>query len=149
MRYRSLGLVICSGILAAGMAIAAEDPIKERRQLMKDNGDAAKLLTAMLKGEKPYDAKEAQTSIKSINTSIAKFVTLFPNGTETGGDTAAKPEIWTDKAEFESIAKQLDAVTGKAAAAAPGGLDSFKTAMGEVGKTCKSCHEKFRFEKKK
>lgn len=149
MGYRSLGLVICSGIFAAGIAIAAPDPIKERQQLMKDNGEAAKLLTAMLKGEKPYNANEAETSIKSINTSIAKFVTLFPKGTETGGDTAAKPEIWANKAEFESVAKQLDAATAKAAAAAPGGLDAFKTSMGEVGKACKSCHEKFRFEKKK
>jgi cytochrome c556 len=149
MRYRSLSLVLCSGVLAAGVAAAAEDPIKERKQLMKENGDAAKLVTTMLKGEKPYDAKEAEAAIKSINASIAKFVTLFPKGTETGGDTAAKPEIWADKAEFDSIAKQLDVATAKAAAAAPGGLDGFKTAMGEVGKACKSCHEKFRFEKKK
>jgi cytochrome c556 len=149
MWYRSLSLVVCSGILAAGIAVAAQDTIKERQQLMKDNGEAAKLVTAMLKGEKPYDAKEAETAMKSVNASIAKFVTLFPIGTETGGDTAAKPEIWANKAEFESIAKQLDAVTAKAAAAAPGGLDGFKTAMAEVGKACKACHEKFRVEKKK
>jgi cytochrome c556 len=148
MWYRSLGLIVCSGVLAAGIAAAAQDPIKERKQLMKDNGDAAKLVTAMLKGEKPYDAKAAETAMKSINTSLATFVTLFPKGSETGGDTAAKPEIWTNKAEFDSIAKQLEAATAKAAAAAPGGLDGFKTAMGDVGKNCKSCHEKFRVEKK-
>jgi cytochrome c556 len=148
MWYRSLGLVVCSGILAAGIAVAAQDPIKERKQLMKDNGDAAKLVTAMLKGEKPYDAKAAETAMKSINASLATFVTLFPKGSETGGDTAAKPEIWTSKSEFDSIAKQLEAATAKAAAAAPGGLDGFKTAMGDVGKNCKSCHEKFRVEKK-
>ncbi len=148
MSYRSIGLAAFFGILAAGIAIAAQNPIGERKQLMKDNGEATKLVTAMLKGEKPYDAKQAETAMKYINASIAKFVALFPKGSETGDDTAAKPEIWTNKAEFESIAKQLDAVTAKAAAAAPGGLDSFKTAMAEVGKTCKACHEKFRLEKK-
>jgi cytochrome c556 len=93
-------------------------------------------------------AKEAETAMNTINRSIVKFVTLFPQGSETGGDTAAKPEIWTSKAEFDAIAKQLDAATAKAAAAAPGGLDGFKAAMADVGKSCKACHEKFRAEKK-
>ena len=73
---------------------------------------------------------------------------MFPKGSETGGETAAKPEIWDNKAEFESIAKDLQSATAKAAAAAAGGLDAFKVAFGGVGKNCKSCHEKFRFEKK-
>ncbi len=144
----SLTLVMICGIFGAGIAFAAEDPIKERRAIMKSNGDAVKGVSAMLKGEKPYDAKEAETAMKSINGSITKFVTLFPKGSETGGETAAKPEIWNNKDEFETIAKQLDGATVKAAAAAPNGLDGFKTAMGDVGKNCKACHEKFRFDKK-
>jgi cytochrome c556 len=148
MTYRSLALAFLCGILGIGIAVAAGDPIKERRQLMKDNGDAVKQVTAMLKGEKPYDAKAAETAMKAINGSIAQFISLFPKGSETGGDTAAKPEIWANKAEFDAIAKRLDEATAKAAAAAPGGLDGFKTAMGDVGKNCKACHEKFRFDKK-
>ncbi|MBI4724384.1 MAG: cytochrome c [Rhodomicrobium sp.] len=148
MRRKSLGVaVVLSGILAAGAAIAADGPIKERKQLMKGNGAAVKGVTAMLKGEKPYDAKEAGKAMKDINGSIAKFVKLFPEGSETGGETAAKPEVWLDKAEFDQIAKNLEAATAKAASAAAGGLDGFKTAMGDVGKACKSCHEKFRFDK--
>jgi cytochrome c556 len=148
MTCRLLGLVVLACVLGAGIAIAAENPIKERKELMKGNGDAAKGVTAMLKGEKPYDAKDAEMAMNTINASIVKFVTLFPKGSETGGETAAKPEIWTSKAEFDEIAKHLDAATAKAAAAAPSGLDGFKTAMADVGKNCKACHEKFRFEKK-
>jgi len=149
MTSRSFGLVVVlAGVLGASVAIAADDPIKERRQLMKGNGDAVKGIVAMLKGEKPYDGVEVQKSMKDINKSLATFVTLFPKGSETGGETAAKPEIWDSKAEFESIAKDLEAATAKAAAAAPGGLDAFKVAFGDVGKTCKACHEKFRVEKK-
>ncbi len=144
---RSLGILIFASVASAGIAIAAEDPIKERQQLMKNNGDAVKAVTAMLKGEKPYDASAAEAAMKSINGSIAKFITLFPKGTETGGDTAAKPEIWTNKAEFDAIAKQLDEATAKAALASASGLDSFKMAMGDVGKSCKACHEKFRVNK--
>lgn len=148
MTNRAFGLAILSGLLVAGIAFAAGDPIKDRRQVMKDNGDAVKLVTAMLKGETPYDGAAAAASMKSINASIAKFVTLFPKGSETGGETAAKPDIWTNKSEFDAIAKQLEEATAKAAAAAPSGLDNFKTAMADVGKACKACHEKFRFDKK-
>ena len=149
MTSRSFGLVVVlAGVLGASVAIAADDPIKERKQLMKGNGDAVKGVVAMLKGEKPYDGVEVQKAMKDINKSLATFVTLFPKGSETGGETAAKPEIWDSKAEFESIAKDLEAATAKAAAAAPGGLDAFKAAFNDVGKTCKSCHEKFRVEKK-
>ncbi len=149
MRRSSTGLVvILTAILGASVAFATDDPIKDRRELMKGNGKAVKGVVAMLKGEKPYDGVAVEKAMKDINGSLLTFVTLFPKGSETGGETAAKPDIWDNKAEFESIAKDLQAATAKAAAAAPGGLDAFKVAFGDVGKTCKSCHEKFREEKK-
>ncbi len=148
MKRITLGLV-CACIIGAGAAVAAGDPIKERQDLMKGNGDAMKAVTAMLKGEKPYDAKVAASSMKSINGVLDKFLTLFPKGSEKGGDTAAKPEIWTAKAEFDGIAGKLKEATSKAETAAAGGLEGFKAAMGDVGKNCKACHEKFRTEKDK
>jgi cytochrome c556 len=63
------------------------------------------------------------------------------------GDTKARPEIWTDKAEFEKLlndlgttAKALAAVTAKADAKP----DDFKAAVGAVGNACKACHDKVR-----
>ena len=149
MRRSSAGLVaVVTAILGASVAFASDDPIKDRQELMKGNGKAVKGVVAMLKGEKPYDGAAAGKAMKDINGSLVTFVTLFPKGSETGGDTEAKPDIWDNKAEFESRAKDLEAATAKAAAAAAGGLDAFKVAFGDVGKACKSCHEKFREEKK-
>jgi cytochrome c556 len=147
MKRISLGLVFAC-VIGTGFAMAAGDPIKDRKELMKGNGDAMKAVGAMLKGEKPYDAKAAGDAMKSIGGSVDKFLTLFPKGSETGGDTAAKPEIWAAKADFDSIGKALKEGTAKAEKAAAGGLDSFKAAMGDVGKNCKACHEKYRVEKK-
>jgi cytochrome c556 len=149
MTSKSFGIVVVlAGIFGASIALAADDPIKDRKELMKGNGKAVKGVVAMLKGEAPYDGGAVAKAMKDINGSLTTFVTLFPKGSETGGETAAKPEIWDSKAEFESIAKDLGAATAKASAAAPSGLDAFKVAFGDVGKACKSCHEKFRFEKK-
>lgn len=147
MKRLSLAVVVICA--ASGLAFAAGDPIKERQDLMKGNGDAVKAVTAMLKGEKPYDAKAAAAAMKSIGGSLDKFVTLFPTGSEKGGDTAAKPEIWANKADFETIAKATKENAAKAEKASAGGLDSFKAAMVDVGKGCKGCHEKYRVEKEK
>ncbi len=141
-------LAVITAIFGASVALASGDPIKDRKELMKDNGKAVKGVVAVLKGEKPYDGAAVEKAMKDVNKSVATFVTLFPKGSETGGETAAKPEIWDNKKEFDSIAKDLEAATAKAAAAAAGGLDAFKVAFGDVGKACKSCHEKFRLEKK-
>ncbi len=148
MTKRILGFAVLAGLFAAAAVSAADDPIKERKELMKGNGAAVKGVVAMLKGEKPYDGAAVAKAMKDINGALPTFITLFPKGSETGGETAAKPEIWENKAEFDNLAKDAEAATEKAAAAAAGGLDSFKAAFGPVGKACKACHEKFREEKK-
>ena len=101
MTSRSLRLVVVlAGIFGASAALAADDPIKDRKDLMKGNGKAVKGVVAMLKGEAPYDGGAVAKAMKDINGSLTTFVTLFPKGSETGGETAAKPDIWDNKVEF-------------------------------------------------
>ena len=79
--------------------------------------------------------------------SIADFARdAFPDISREG-KTKAKPEIWSDRAEFERLltefntaARSLAAVTSKADASP----EDFKAAVGAVGNTCKGCHDKFR-----
>ena len=138
-------LMICS-IAATGAAIAQDSPIKKRQALMKKNGDAATLVTAMFKGEKPYDAAVAANAIKGIGASMDEFITLFPEGS-TSKDSDAKPEIWKNKADFEGWAGQVKEDTAKAVAAAAGGMATLQPAFAELGKSCRGCHEKYRAEK--
>jgi cytochrome c556 len=145
MKRIIIALMIGS-IAATGAAIAQDGPIKKRQALMKKNGEAATLVTAMFKGEKPYDAAAAAKAVKSIGDSMDEFVTLFPDGS-TSKDSDAKPEIWKDKADFDGWAKQVKDDTPKAVAAAAGGMASLQPAFAELGKSCRGCHEKYRAEK--
>jgi cytochrome c556 len=147
MRSFVIGAALAAA-LGVGLAVAQSNPIKERQTIMKSNGDAVKLVSDMLKGEKPYDAKAAGDGMKSIHDNIGKFVTLFPVGTESGEKTRALPAIWKNKKDFEDWGKQLREDTEKAQAAAAGGADSMKTALAEVGKTCKGCHDDYRAAEK-
>jgi cytochrome c556 len=145
MKRIIIGLIIGS-LAVAGAALAQDSPIKKRQAIMKKNGDSVTLITAMFKGEKPYDAAAAAAAFNSINGAMDEFVTLFPEGS-TSKDSDAKPEIWKNKADFNDWAKQLKEDTAKAAAAAAGGIATLQPAFAAVGKSCQGCHESYRVQK--
>ena len=58
-----LAIVIGLGVTAA---IAQEDPIKARKALMKTNGQQAKVLGDMAKGDAPFDLAAAQKAFGRV-----------------------------------------------------------------------------------
>lgn len=142
--------ILATTLLAAAVALpalAAEDPIAQRQAIMKDNGKAIGTLAGMAKGQIPFDALAAEMAIRVMNASANGFGALFPEGSETGGDTEAKPEIWSNRADFEVKLAEFRAATEGAMSAPPADLDGVKAALGALGKTCGSCHETYRVKK--
>jgi cytochrome c556 len=132
--------------LVVGAAVAQEDPIKARQELMKTNGAQAALGAKMIKGEVPFDLAKAKAIFVNIQEVAAKAPALFPENSKTGGDTEAKPEIWTNMADFQAKFAKLGA-DAKAAEASVTDLDSFKAAFGNIGKDCGGCHQTYRVKK--
>ena len=63
------------------------------------------------------------------------------------GKTRAKPEIWSERAEFDKLLKDLTDATKSLAgvtANAAAKPEEFKAAVGAVGNACKGCHDRFR-----
>jgi cytochrome c556 len=140
--------VLAVSAIAIGItAVAAQsDPIAARRELMKGIGGQTKTGAAMAKGEAPYDQTKAQAIFASYVDAAAKGPNLFPDNSKTGGDTAALPAIWENKADFEAKFTKLGA-DAKAAAAAVKDGDSFKTTFSDVTKDCGACHQTYRAKK--
>ncbi|WP_185265816.1 c-type cytochrome [Halopseudomonas xiamenensis] len=73
---------------------------------------------------------------------------LYGPGTERNvGDrvTRVKPEMFDNFDDVAAISARLNETTGKlASAAASGDQAAIRVAFGEVGQTCKSCHDKYR-----
>lgn len=134
-------------MMSAAAAVAQDDAIETRQQIMEDIGKATGQGGKMAKGEMPYDQATAQEMFATIHAKIQEFPEHFPEGTETGGDTRAKETIWTDREKFEDQSAQLEQIAARYAEATPADLDSFKPAFGEMTKTCSSCHETFRLPK--
>jgi cytochrome c556 len=53
---------------------------------MKANGDAAKLGSAMAKGEAPFEAAKAKAVFATFIDAANKMPKLFPENSKTGGE---------------------------------------------------------------
>ena len=144
----------CIAAAAALVAMAApaaaqfakpEDAIKYRQSALSVMGTHFGRVGAMATGRAPYDAKVAAENAEIV-AEMAKLPWAgFMAGTDKGGNTKAKPEIWTEQAKFKENNEKLIAETAKLAAAAKtGNLDALKTAFAATADTCKTCHDAFR-----
>jgi cytochrome c556 len=140
-------------MLGVCVAVAQEDPIKARKGIMKGNGDQAKIAGAMIKGEQPFDIAAAHKIFATFQDAAAKMPGLYPDGSQSeanspaADDFSAKPAVWENMADFKArFVKFGD--DAKAADASVTDLDSFKAAMGNIGKNdCGGCHEQYRAKK--
>ncbi len=133
--------------LGVGVALAQQDPIAERKALMKANGDQAKIGGDMMKGDAAFELEKAKKIFATFEDAAAKMPSLFPDNSKTGGDTAADPKIWESLDDFKARFVKFGA-DAKEAASKVTDLDSFKAAFGNIGKNdCGGCHEKYRVKK--
>jgi cytochrome c556 len=126
---------------------ASEDPIADRQAMMENVGAAIGAISKMIKGETEFDAALANMSIRTMYNASVGFPYLFPEGSETGGETEASPKIWEDMDGFTEKAVDMQDVTALAIAAPATSLDDLRAQLGEIGQTCKACHEGFRVKK--
>lgn len=136
--------VFAVAALVAGVtAVAAQDVIAQRIELMKRSGAQARIGTQMIKGETPFELAKAQAIFDAYIDKAQKMRTLFPENSKTGGNTRALPAIWEKPAEWNAAIAKFEAES-RAAKAATKDLDTFKTAFENVGKNCGGCHQPFR-----
>jgi len=142
----ALLLAVC-GALVSGTAFAQvkpEDAIKYRQGVYRVIGWNFGPMAAMAKGEKPYDA-----AAFARHAEIVAFMSKLPlegflPGTDKG-ETKAKPEIWENMDDFKSKLEKMQNEAARLAEVAKGGdFNAVKAQLGETGKACKACHDKYR-----
>jgi cytochrome c556 len=75
-----------------------------------------------------------------------QLLTWFPEGSgPAAGRTRAKAEIWSDAATFRQRAQAFEAQANNFNRVVQGtDVAAMRAAHGELGKTCKDCHDRFR-----
>ena len=111
------------------------------------------LLGAMAKGDMPYDAELATNASNNLVAAAnMKNGPMWPAGSDIDAPgladaTGAKAAIW---ANFPMVGEKHGALTEaltSMAAVAGTGLDAVRANIGEVGNSCKGCHEEFRVDR--
>jgi cytochrome c556 len=140
-----LALALGAGYTLNAAAQAKPDVlVKQRQAAMTLQGKYFGPLGGMAQGKVPYDA-----NIVARNAGYLEVLSKLPwdgfNASTQGEKSAALPEVWKDAAGFKAAQDKLESEVGKLVAATKGGNEAaIKTAIGDVGKSCGGCHEKFR-----
>ena len=144
-------VMIVAGALLLGMGAvtAQQDVVKQAQDTMKANGRAlGGTLSAMAKGDKPYDQAAVDAALAQLDDTAKKLPTLFPESTKgmkPEGDYSASPKIWEDKAGFTAKIQSFAKVVAEAKSKIKD-LDSLKANAPAIGKECGGCHETFRLK---
>lgn len=137
-------LVAMSGASIAGFA-NPEEAIRYRKAVMTIIGKHFGNLAAVVKGQKPYEKDDVEHNAAVIRAmSDLSWQAVMEPGSEKG-DTTLTASAMQEKEKFMAIARQFEKATQKLAdAAQSGNLKAVKAQFGEVAKSCKACHSKYR-----
>jgi cytochrome c556 len=140
-------LVVVFAVLLLGVTAAAAQScpefIQKRQTLMKKSGEEAKIGTAMVKGERPFDAAKVQQIYAAFAEDAKEMPSLFPDCSKSGAKTTAAPAIWERMDDFKAAIAKF-AADVKAAQDNTKDLDALKANFQTIGKNCGGCHQTFR-----
>ena len=139
-------VVVGTLLLGAGTVVAQQDLVKVYQDMMKGNGRNAGAVSAIIKGEKPYDQATVDAALAQFEDTVKKFPTLFPDsvkGLKPAGDYYPSPKVWEDKAGFDAKIASFGKAVSEAKAKVKD-LDSLKAAFPTIGRECAGCHETYR-----
>ena len=140
-------------IMALGAASAAlsdggpmEGTIKARQAHMREINAASKAISDQLQAPAP-DLAAIRAAAKTLKDMGQAMPGWFPagSGPESGVKTRAKPEIWTNAADFAADVTSFKAAGAKLSDVAGGGdIAAIKAQMGATGLACGACHFAYR-----
>ncbi|MBR4736529.1 MAG: cytochrome c [Rhodocyclaceae bacterium] len=145
---KTLAVFGCALLAFAPFAQAdeVEDTIKARQAAYRLLAWNTGIIKANVQGE--FDAKKVQTAANTIAAiAHSDLGALYAPGTDKGKGyypTKAKPAAFTDDKVVQVAMDFVKAADALAAAAQGGDKDAVKAAFGELGGTCKACHDDYR-----
>jgi cytochrome c556 len=153
MKLKFAASALCLAVTFTNVTAQDEDfdpqPVIEGRQAaLRDIGAAFKGINDELKKSQPVMPLIRQYA-SQIDDLVKGQRFWFPSGTgpETEIEMKAKPAIWQQPADFKAGQAALAEHAAKLAKVAAGAdVAAIKAQTQALGRTCKSCHDKYREE---
>ncbi len=145
-RLLAAGLAVALG-LGSSLASAQVKPdtlVKQRQAGMVLIAKYFGPLGGMAAGRVPFDA-----AVVTRNAAILDVLSKTPwDGfapSTSGEKSASLPAVFSDGAKFKEAGDRMQTAVSALVTASKGGNEAnIKAAIGDVGKTCGSCHDSFR-----
>jgi cytochrome c556 len=143
-----LALAMGAGAGYATTVFAQAKPevlVKQRQAAMTLIGKYWGPVNGMAQGKVPFNA-----DVAARNADFLKALTKMPwdgfnpSTRDTDATTKALPAIFDNPDKFKEAGDRLQSAAAKLAAVPKGDEAAFKSAAGEMGKTCGACHKEFR-----
>ena len=143
-----------AAVLLASAAVQAqmkpEEMVETRQagyQFMSWN--MGKIKAQVVDGKEPYDQAKVAAAANAIaaiaNSGMGSLYSPDTTTEQLGKATRLKPEFFQNLDEAGQIGRNFTAAANQLAkVAAEGDQAAIKKAFGDVGGSCKSCHDKFR-----
>lgn len=141
------GRVFAAAVLAAFLAApaVAQDAkaiYDKRVDAMKLNGRNMGVIARFVRGEAEYGPAVVEAAA-SVDATAKTYPTLFTPGSAVPG-SRAKPEIWTNAADFQTkVTAFQTAAANLANAAKTNDKPAIQAAMQAVGASCGGCHQSY------
>jgi len=144
-------LVALLGLLTMTLAAPAmaqfakpEDAVKYRQAVMTLQGRHLALIAPYVRGDRPYNAADVAANAAILETVTKLAWVAYVPGTDLP-NSKTKPEAWTQPQKFKEVSDKFEASVAKLSAAAKAGDQAtVRAAFGEVGQSCRVCHDAFR-----
>lgn len=148
---KPLMILICIVFVAAALGGAyaqfakPQDAIKYRQSVMFLIGQHFGRMGAMVKEQIPFNQQVFDDNAMVVETlSRLPWEAAMVPGTDSG-DTTLNSELFMKPAKFREAFQNFETQTAKLVSLAQSGdFTAIKAQFGEVGKSCKACHDQFR-----
>ena len=119
--------------------------VMARMKLMSSMADNMKVIGMMLKQKMPFEQDKAIIALKEISRLATETPDAFRKNA-TDPKSEAKPNIWAEFDNFTNISMKL-ATDADGLAASFQSFENLKPALGQLSKSCKTCHTSYREKK--
>ena len=149
MGSKTLQVMFIVNCFIASAALAhsgvKDKDVMARMKLMSSMADNMKVIGMMLKQKIPFEREQAIDALKEISRLATETPDAFKKNA-TDPKSEAKSNIWTEFDKFTDISMKL-AKDADSLAASFQSFENLKPALGQLSKSCKTCHTNYREKK--
>ena len=144
-----MAVAACVTLLAQAQQPKPEDQLKLRKAAYTLLNYGFGPLAQMAEGKRPYSKEEAIRRADLIAQIAPIPKGLFGEGTDKVGETRAKPEIWTNRADFDAkMDKMVGEVSKLPQLARTADEATVKKAIKDIDDACDTCHQDYRTKRR-